>query len=256
MSKELTVNQIKEQLKLVTRLDDPFFMSLYNDERKGVQAVLMTAENRLKRQIVLRQHFIEMQEFENDCRDKGYQFIAGIDEVGRGPLAGPVVACAVILPVDFKLIEVNDSKQLSATKRAYLAKEIKENALAIGVGIIDEKTIDSVNIYEATKLAMQQAIDKLAISPEYLLIDAMTLPVDIPQESIIKGDARSISIACASIIAKETRDDLMKEYDQQYPGYGFSKNAGYGTKEHLAGIEKIGICPIHRRSFSPIKELI
>lgn len=256
MSKELTVKQIKEQLKLVTRLDDPFFMSLYNDERKGVQAVLMTAENRLKRQIVLRQHFIEMQEFENDCRDKGYQFIAGIDEVGRGPLAGPVVACAVILPVDFKLIEVNDSKQLSATKRAYLAKEIKEKALAIGVGIIDEKTIDSVNIYEATKLAMQQAIDKLAISPEYLLIDAMTLPVDIPQESIIKGDARSISIACASIIAKETRDDLMKEYDQQYPGYGFSKNAGYGTKEHLTGIEKIGICPIHRRSFSPIKELI
>ncbi|MGO2083185.1 ribonuclease HII [Vagococcus sp.] len=256
MSKQVTIAELKMKAKRVDTLNDEWLKELALDERKGAQALLKTTLKRINQRIKLEQHFEEMLFFEKELYEKGFTYIAGIDEVGRGPLAGPVVACAVVLPKDFKLIEVNDSKQLSHKKRAELALKIKEQALAIGIGIIDEKTIDRVNIYEATKLAMLSAVRELNVPVEYLLIDAMTLSTEIPQQSLIKGDTKSVSIACASIIAKELRDQLMIDYDQNYPGYGFANNAGYGTKEHLDGLDKYGICPIHRQSFAPVKEKI
>lgn len=251
-----TTKEIKEQLLKVTEIDDIFFTDLLEDERKSVQQAVISTKKRLLKIKKLKEHFEEMKEFENKAFSSGFQYIAGIDEVGRGPLAGPVVAAAVILPDDFELYEVNDSKQLSAAKREELFDKIKSSALAIGIGIIDQDVIDSVNIYEATKLAMKEAVANLEITPDCLLIDAMTLDLAIPQEKIIKGDARSISIACASIIAKVTRDKMMEEYDLLYPGFGFAKNAGYGTKEHLNGLDTIGVTPIHRKTFAPIKNMI
>lgn len=229
---------------------------LQADDRKGVANLLKSYWKRLDKEKTIREKFGQMKKFENIAYEKGFQFIAGIDEVGRGPLAGPVVACAVILPKDIELFGVNDSKQLSEKKRAVLFEEIQKKALAIGVGIIEPTVIDEVNIYEATKLAMQQAIDHLSVSPDYLLLDAMLLENDLPQEKLIKGDARSISIAAASIIAKVTRDNMMAMYDVEFSGYGFAKNAGYGTKEHLEGLKKHGATPIHRKSFEPVKSMV
>ncbi|OJG86051.1 ribonuclease HII [Enterococcus silesiacus] len=199
--------------------------------------------------------FAEMQEFENKAHAQGHRLIVGIDEVGRGPLAGPVVAAAVILPEGFNLLGVNDSKKLSAKKRDELYNEIQNQAISIGIGMVDHNKIDEINIYQASKLAMGIALEDLCFIPDYLLIDAMKLDVNIPQESIIKGDARSISIASASIVAKVVRDRLMEDYAKMYPGYGFEHNAGYGTKEHLLGIQQQGICAIHRKTFAPIKNL-
>ena len=182
--------------------------------------------------------------------------IAGVDEVGRGPLAGPVVAAAVILPQGCKIKGLNDSKKIPKKKHLEVFQAVQDQALSIGIGIIDNQVIDQVNIYEATKLAMKEAISQLSLQPQHLLIDAMKLDLPISQTSIIKGDANSLSIAAASIIAKVTRDELMKDYDSQFPGYDFSANAGYGTARHLEGIEKQGITPIHRLSFEPIKSLV
>ncbi|MDT2829676.1 ribonuclease HII [Vagococcus carniphilus] len=253
---KLTTNEIKALLDKITQLDDPLFESLQEDSRKSVQQAIKSTKNRLTKTEQLKVHFEEMKEFENHGYLAGYEYIAGIDEVGRGPLAGPVVTAAVILPKDFNIYEVNDSKQLSLKKRDELFEKIEEQAIAIGIGIKSHDVIDDVNIYQATKLAMNEAVANLSIQPDLLLIDAMTLETSIPQEKIIKGDARSISIACASIIAKVTRDRMMEDYDLKYPGYGFSKNAGYGTKEHLLGLETQGICPIHRKTFAPIKNMI
>ncbi|MFY8330423.1 ribonuclease HII [Vagococcus carniphilus] len=255
MSK-LTTNEIKALLDKIIRLDDPLFGSLQEDSRKSVQQAIKSTKNRLTKAEQLKAHFEEMKEFENQGYLAGHEYIAGIDEVGRGPLAGPVVTAAVILPKDFNLYEVNDSKQLSLKKRNELFEKIEEQAIAIGIGIKSHDVIDDVNIYQATKLAMNEAVANLSIQPDLLLIDAMTLETNIPQEKIIKGDARSISIACASIIAKVIRDRMMEDYDLIHPGYGFSKNAGYGTKEHLLGLETQGICPIHRKTFAPIKNMI
>ncbi len=256
MTQKKSIKTIKAQLDQITNEGDLYFKELATDERLGVQKLVNQWYKKRAKEKALVQHFEEMKQFENRAKQKGYSFIAGIDEVGRGPLAGPVVAAAVILPADFHVFEVNDSKQLSSTKRSELYEKIRAQAIAIGIGVIGEKIIDQVNIYEATKLAMLQAIEKLAVAPDHLLIDAMKLTVDISQESIIKGDAKSISIACASIIAKVTRDRMMLEFDQQYPGYDFANNAGYGTKNHLLGLEKLGICPIHRKTFAPIKQLL
>ena len=253
---KLTTNEIKALLDKITQLDDPLFESVQEDSRKSVQQAIKSTKNRLTKAEQLKAHFEEMKEFENQGYLTGCEYIAGIDEVGRGPLAGPVVTAAVILPKDFNLYEVNDSKQLSLKKRDELFEKIEEQAIAIGIGIKSHDVIDDVNIYQATKLAMNEAVANLSIQPDLLLIDAMTLETNIPQEKIIKGDARSISIACASIIAKVTRDRMMEDYDLKYPGYGFSKNAGYGTKEHLLGLETQGICPIHRKTFAPIKNMI
>ena len=177
-------------------------------------------------------------------------YICGIDEVGRGPLAGPVVAGAVILPKDHTILYLNDSKKLSEKKRELLYDEIMEHAVATGIGMVGPARIDEINILQATYEAMRMAIENLKIKPDVLLNDAVTIPeVDIPQVPIIKGDAKSISIAAASIIAKVTRDRLMKEYDQVIPGYDFAGNKGYGTKAHLEGLRRLGPSPIHRRTF-------
>lgn len=198
-----------------------------------------------------------MHEYENAHAD--VRFIAGIDEAGRGPLAGPVVAACCILPKDAVILYLNDSKKVTALRREALLPEIKEKAIAYGIGIVDEKQIDEINILQADYEAMRIAVQKtsamlqakgLADAPGLLLNDAVTIPgVEIPQESIIKGDAKSVSIAAASILAKVTRDQLMEAYDAQYPEYGFARNKGYGTKEHIEALKRLGPCPIHRRSF-------
>ncbi len=191
---------------------------------------------------------------------KGFKLIAGIDEVGRGPLAGPVVAAAVILAPGNNnpwLEQVRDSKKLSAGKREFLSSFIQEEALAFGIGVISHEQIDSLNILAATRLAMRAAVEQLATPPDALLIDAMKLPeIPIHQNSIIKGDSISRSIAAASIVAKVHRDQIMKEYDELYPGYGFARNMGYGTSEHMEKLQEIGCCPIHRTSFAPVRKAL
>ncbi|MGY3749449.1 ribonuclease HII [Vagococcus acidifermentans] len=254
--KQQSIKEIKEKLSTVASLDDPFLSDLAADTRKGVLTAVQQTRKRLKKAADLRAHFEEMLSFERELKERGYQCVAGIDEVGRGPLAGPVVAAAVVLPDDFTLYEVNDSKQLSAAKREALYDVILEQAACVGIGVMTERIIDEVNIYEATKLAMIDAVNQLSCRPDFLLLDAMTLNLPIHQQSLIKGDAKSASIACASIVAKVTRDRMMAEFDKQYPGYGFAKNAGYGTKEHLAGLAAQGVTPIHRRSFAPVKDMV
>jgi len=197
---------------------------------------------------------------ENKLALQGYRFIAGIDEAGRGALAGPVVAAAVILPLHIKtawLQQVKDSKLLSAKKREYLFNHIQEAAISTGIGTVSHQIIDTRNIVQATRLAMKQAIKQLSPSADTLLIDFLSLPeVPISQKGIINGDGLCLSIACASIIAKVTRDHLMIEMDSVYPGYSLGKHKGYCTQEHLANLKRLGLSPIHRRSFRPIKEMI
>uniref|UniRef100_UPI004028C2DE ribonuclease HII n=1 Tax=Eshraghiella crossota TaxID=45851 RepID=UPI004028C2DE len=189
-----------------------------------------------------------MKEFDREY--KIYGTICGIDEAGRGPLCGPVVAAAVILPDEYNILYINDSKKLSETKREEVYKEIDKYAVAYGVGIVSPERIDEINILQATYEAMRTAIHKLSITPDILLNDAVTIPmVDIKQVPIIKGDAKSQSIAAASIVAKVTRDHLMEEYDKLYPEYGFAKHKGYGTAAHIKAIKEYGPCPIHRRTF-------
>lgn len=195
--------------------------------------------------------FNEMSKYEQQCFERGLIKIAGIDEAGRGPLAGPVVAAAVILPKDVFIPNLNDSKKLTAKQRDIIYDQIIEKAVTYGVGIIDEKCIDDINILNATKKAMVTAVEGLAQTPEILLIDAVKLTdINIEQIPIIKGDALSISIAAASVIAKVTRDRLIEELDSVYPQYGFAKHKGYATKEHIEAIRRHGLCPIHRLSFT------
>ena len=195
---------------------------------------------------------IDNYKFEKELYKKGIKLIAGVDEVGRGPLIGPVVAAAVILPQKFKLEGLTDSKKLSEKKREEFYKVIKEEAIAIGIGVIDEKRIDEINIYEATKEAMYEAINNLNIKPEHILIDAMRLDLDIPSTSIIKGDLLSISISAASVIAKVTRDHMLYDIDKEYPMYDLKNNKGYGTKKHMEAIKKYGITKYHRLSYKPV----
>ena len=224
------------------------FEKYKEDTRSGVRKLL---EQLHKKEEAYQKELLrteKMKEFERKYEDLGY--VCGIDEVGRGPFAGPVVAAAVILPKDCDILYLNDSKKLSEKKRELLYDEIYEKAVAIGIGMSSEEVIDEINILQATYKAMQQAISKLSIKPDLLLNDAVTIPdVEIEQIPIIKGDAKSASIAAASIVAKVTRDRMMKEYDIIYPGYDFAKNKGYGTKAHIEGIKKQGICDIHRRTF-------
>ena len=192
----------------------------------------------------------KMLEYERDLYKKGYEYICGIDEAGRGPLCGPVVAAAVILKRDDHIEGVNDSKKLSEKKRELLYEEIKKRAVAYSVGIVDEKQIDEINILEATRLAMKKAVEGLSVKAEYALVDAeKKVPIDIPYTPIIKGDQLSESIAAASIIAKVTRDRMIIEMDKKYPEYNFKKNKGYGTREHIEAIKKHGMCDIHRKTF-------
>lgn len=198
---------------------------------------------------------INNREFEEELEQKGIKYIAGVDEVGRGPLVGPVVTACVILPTGYTLEGLTDSKKLSLKKREMYFDIIMKEALSVSIGIKDEKVIDEVNIYEATKLAMYDAINNSKIKPEHVLIDAMKLEkLDIPSTSIIKGDFKSITIAAASVIAKVTRDRMLVELDKKYPEYGFKKNAGYGTRQHIEAIEKYGIIPEHRKTFKPVSD--
>ena len=256
MTEKYTISQIKEILSSIHTIDDPMFQQLSLDMRKGVQTALKSCQKRIEKEQKRAEHFIEMQYYERLAYQEGAIFIAGVDEVGRGPLAGPVVAAAVILPKNIEDLGFDDSKKLSASKREEIYRLIQEKAIAIGIGIVDADIIDQVNIYQASRLAMQQAVSELKIQPDYLLIDAMKIDVNTPQIGIIKGDAKSISIAAASIVAKQVRDQMMQEFDELYPGYDFSNNAGYGTPKHLEGLKSKGICPIHRKTFAPIKDYL
>ncbi|WP_314349010.1 ribonuclease HII [Granulicatella elegans] len=256
MTEKYNISQIKEILSSIHSIEDPMFQQLSLDMRKGVQTALKSCQKRIEKEQKRAEHFIEMQYYERLAYKEGASFIAGVDEVGRGPLAGPVVAAAVILPKNIEDLGFDDSKKLSASKREEIYRLIQEKAIAIGIGIVDADIIDQVNIYQASRLAMQQAVSELKIQPDYLLIDAMKIDVNTPQIGIIKGDAKSISIAAASIVAKQVRDQMMQEFDELYPGYDFSNNAGYGTPKHLEGLKSKGICPIHRKTFAPIKDFL
>lgn len=201
---------------------------------------------------------IDNYKYERELRTQGINYIAGVDEVGRGPLVGPVVAACVVLPEEFNLDGLTDSKKLSEKKRDFYFSEIQKQALGIGIGIIDEKKIDEVNIYEATKLAMKQAIDECLkqVKIDHVLIDAMPLDLNIPTTSIIKGDLKSITISAASVIAKVTRDRMMYELDLKYPMYGFKSNKGYPTKKHIEAIWKYGIISEHRKSYGPVRDYL
>ncbi|MCI8588177.1 MAG: ribonuclease HII [Bacilli bacterium] len=200
---------------------------------------------------------VDLYQFENELWSEGVHYVAGVDEVGRGPLIGPVVTACVILPSNFILEGLTDSKKLSEKKRDQFYEYIMEHAISVSVGMKDEKVIDQVNIYQATKLAMYEAIEKATVKPEHVLIDAMKLEdLKIPSTSIIKGDAKSISIAAASVIAKVTRDRLMYELDHKHPEYGFASHKGYPTKKHIEAIWKYGVLEQHRKTFSPVSEYL
>ena len=250
-----TIKEIKEQLANIQRLDDPLLAELEKDDRSGVIQAIAKRKREIQKRINEDERLEGMLAYEKECYARGMELIAGVDEVGRGPLAGPVVAAAVILPKACKIPGLNDSKKIPKSKHKEIYEAVLQNAIAIGIGIKDNQVIDQVNIYEATKLAMMEAIGQLDPQPQHLLIDAMKLDLPISQTSIIKGDANSLSIAAASIVAKVTRDQMMEEFDCEYPGYDFTQNAGYGTANHLAGLDKLGVTPIHRRSFEPVKSM-
>ncbi len=246
---EKKIGTIKEQLAATPDGKLPAFIQEFaSDERTGVQKLVETARKRYEKleAEIARTEALKKYEKEYD----NYTYICGIDEVGRGPLAGPVVAGAVILPKECDILYINDSKKLSAAKREELYDVIMEKAIATGIGMVGPERIDEINILQATYEAMRQAIGKLDPAPDLLLNDAVTIPnVSIRQVPIIKGDAKSISIGAASIIAKVTRDRLMETYEDMYPLYGFARNKGYGSAEHIAAIQKYGPTPIHRRTF-------
>ena len=250
-----TIKEVKERLAMIDELDHPLFEELILDGRAGVKAAISKRKRELQKQVDEDLRLEKMLAYEKELYAQGMDLIAGVDEVGRGPLAGPVVAAAVILPKACKIPGLNDSKKIPKSKHKEIYEAVLQNAIAIGIGVKDNHVIDQVNIYEATKLAMMEAIGQLEPQPQHLLIDAMKLDLPISQTSIIKGDANSLSIAAASIVAKVTRDQMMEEFDCEYPGYDFAKNAGYGTANHLAGLDQLGVTPIHRRSFEPIKSM-
>lgn len=247
-----SISEIRKKLETAWReggnaLRDVFVL-YQTDERKTVANLLSSYEKKLAALKKEQERIEGMRFFEKNYSD--CDFICGIDEVGRGPLAGPVVAGAVILPKDCRILYVNDSKKLSEKKREELNEIIRKEAVAVGIGQMDAEVIDEINILQATYAAMRDAIGKLSVKPGLLLNDAVRIPeVDIRQVPIIKGDAKSISIAAASIVAKVYRDHLMEQYDTVYPGYGFAGNKGYGSAAHIEAIKKVGPCPIHRRSF-------
>ena len=246
---ERKIGEIKEELAATETTKLPAFIEKYSeDTRAGVQKLMEAAKKRLDKLDKELKRCEQLKKYEKEYDT--YTYICGIDEVGRGPLAGPVVAGAVILPKDCDILYINDSKKLSAAKREELYEIIMEKAVATGLGMIGPERIDEINILQATYEAMRQAIAKLDPAPDLLLNDAVTIPeVSIRQVPIIKGDAKSISIGAASIIAKVTRDRMMVHYNDIYPEYGFASNKGYGSAEHIAAIKKYGPTPIHRRTF-------
>ena len=244
-----SVAEIKQEFEKSGEKEWPLLWERYStDERSGVINIIKKYQRKSINLQEERARLVSMRKYEEQYRD--CRLICGIDEAGRGPLAGPVVAGAVILPADCEILYLNDSKKLSAAKREQLYDEIMEKAVAVGVGMAGPARIDEINILQATYEAMRAAVFDLGVKPDILLNDAVTIPgIEIPQVPIIKGDARSVSIAAASIIAKVTRDRLMVQYDEVLPGYGFARHKGYGSKEHIEAIRELGPTPIHRRSF-------
>lgn len=245
----LAISEIKKQFQVEEEADICRLIEEYQtDERAGVQKLVDSARKKLERRYQERQRMEQMKRYEREYEE--YTYIAGMDEVGRGPLAGPVVTCAVILPKDCDLLYINDSKKVSAKLREKLCGEIKEVALAYQIGMADHTVIDEINILQATYKAMRDCVAGMQVQPDLLLNDAVTVPgISIPQVPIVKGDAKSISIAAASIVAKVTRDAMMEQYDKLYPEYDFASNKGYGSAKHIEAIKKYGPCPIHRRTF-------
>lgn len=230
---------------------DSFINEYKNDVRLGVKKLAESAEKKIEKHNKELERLENITKYERKYQSMGVKYVGGIDEVGRGPYAGPVVTACVILPEGCMIEGVNDSKKLSQKKREELFNIIKDKALCIGVGIVDNYEIDEINILQATYKAMRIAVENMDIKPQQLLVDAVTIPdINIPQEPIIKGDAKSISIGAASIIAKVVRDRMMVEYAKKYPQYGFESNVGYGSKYHEEAIRKYGLCDIHRRSFT------
>ena len=245
----MNTNEIKDILKNASIEElQTLIPQFEQDSRSGVKKLVDGARKRIQAYEDEVKRTYEMKAFER--KYESCQYICGIDEVGRGPLAGPVVAAAVILPKDVDIYYLNDSKQLSEKKREELYDEIMERAVAVGIGFADEKRIDEINILQADYEAMRSALHQLSVEPDILLNDAVTIPkVEIPQEAIIKGDAKSVSIAAASIVAKVTRDRYMVKMDEKYPGYDFARNKGYGSAQHMEALRKLGPCEIHRRTF-------
>ncbi len=247
---EKKITEIQKEYKEVPIEGLPDFIEEYiSDGRPGVSKIIGVAQKRMEKLRIEKERIEKLKEYENQYWDT-VSYIGGIDEVGRGPLAGPVVTACVVLPKDCSILYINDSKKLSAAKRDELYDTIMKEAVSVGIGVVSEKRIDEINILQATYEAMRQAIAESTVEPEILLNDAVTIPgVNIKQVPIIKGDAKSISIGAASIIAKVTRDRMMVEYDKMYPMYHFASNKGYGSAEHIAALKEYGPCPIHRRSF-------
>lgn len=250
-----TIKEITTALKEVEEWQD-WMTGIATDERAGVQKAWQGWKKRQeKKQQLLQEHQAKV-DFDQSYGGEN-TLIAGVDEAGRGPLAGPVVTAAVILPANCEaLVGLNDSKQLSKDKRNAYAALVKEYALCYFIHFQSAQQIDELNIYEATKQSMKISVESLSIKPNYVLVDAMTLPISIPQNSIIKGDAKSLAIAAASILAKTARDDYMDQLDEEFPMYGFAQHAGYGTKQHLKALEEFGPTIHHRKSFEPIKSML
>lgn len=252
---ESTIAQIKELLEKNKATNEQ--MQIWkHDTRAGVRRALNSYEK--KQQFIKKelQMYADMSQFEKEYYQQGIQFVAGVDEVGRGPLAGPVTAAAVILPESLILPGLTDSKKLSETKRDYYSEIIKEKALAYCIRHVGAADIDKYNIYQASKMAMTWAVEGLETKAEALLVDAMKLPVSLPQQSLIKGDSRSVSIAAASVIAKVERDGAMKKMAEAYPEYSFEDHKGYGTKAHLEALKTHGLTRHHRKSFKPVSDLL
>ncbi len=247
--RQMKIGEIRDLLQAAEDQMLPDFIARFeSDERSGVRQLVQRAQKRLDALEKERERLMAMHQYEEQYKD--CQAICGIDEAGRGPLAGPVVAAAVILPKDCEILYLNDSKQLSAKKRELLYDEIMEKAVSVGVGYATPQRIDEINILQATYEAMRQAVNKLSVCPDILLNDAVRIPgLSMQQVPIVKGDAKSVSIAAASIIAKVTRDRLMMEYDKAMPQYHFAANKGYGSAEHIEALAVYGASPIHRRSF-------
>jgi ribonuclease HII len=254
--KKKSIAVIKE-LFAAGGINDETLKELKDDERKGVKHLLKIYEAKLEKAQKMANEFEEMCHYENDNYLKGRKYIAGVDEAGRGPLAGPVVAAAVILPKDFKLIGLTDSKQLSKQKRDEFYEVIINQAVSYSVSVINNQLIDEINIFEATKRAMLHSIQQLSTVPDHVLIDAVELDnLHVSSQSIVKGDQKSITIAAASVIAKVMRDRLMFDIHAKYPMYDFASNMGYGTKHHLDMLHIHGITPYHRKTFAPVRSVI
>lgn len=254
--KRLAIKEIEATLFNEMEVSEEWIDQLKFDERKGVQRLLGKYEKQKALEAERMQMHETMLTYEREAWQNGYNYVAGLDEVGRGPLAGPVTAAAVILPKDASLPGLTDSKKLSKEKREFFVEEIKKQALAYSVVFVYADEIDRVNIYEATKLAMQRAVNYLDIQPDYLLLDAMKLANFLPQVSLIKGDQKSLTIAASSVLAKVARDEYMAELEKVYPGYGFAKHVGYGTEVHLKAMNTLGITKEHRKSFKPVADCL